>query len=127
MDVSARLEVVEAENDLLRERIAELESLLGHDFMAPIEWGLTPAETRVFGALLARELATKRAIMAAIYRDVTRDEAEIKIVDVFVCKIRKKIAAHGFKIETRWGEGYFLTPATKAAVRALIEPMGEAA
>ncbi len=39
------------------------------------------------------------------------DEAELKIVDVFVCKIRKKLSAatggDNF-IETVWGRGYVL-------------------
>ena len=39
------------------------------------------------------------------------DEPEIKIIDVFVCKLRKKLAnASGGKdyIETVWGRGYVL-------------------
>jgi two-component system cell cycle response regulator CtrA len=36
------------------------------------------------------------------------DEPEVKIVDVFVCKIRKKLAAVGLGdfIGTVWGRGY---------------------
>lgn len=37
------------------------------------------------------------------------DEQEIKIVDVFVCKLRKKIAGLGLAIETVWGRGYRLS------------------
>jgi two-component system cell cycle response regulator CtrA len=39
------------------------------------------------------------------------DEAEIKIIDVFICKLRKKLAqASGGRnyIETVWGRGYML-------------------
>jgi two-component system cell cycle response regulator CtrA len=39
------------------------------------------------------------------------DEPELKIIDVFVCKLRKKLAqATGGKhyIETVWGRGYVL-------------------
>ncbi len=40
-----------------------------------------------------------------------RDEPELKIIDVFICKLRKKIAAlsggHHY-IETVWGRGYVL-------------------
>lgn len=117
MDAAARIEGLEAENARLRDRIDQLEAAMGMDFVAPIEWRLTTAETRVFGVLMARELATKDAIMAALYRDQAKDEAEIKIVDVFVCKVRAKLKPFGFVIETQWGQGYFLTPETKAAVR----------
>ena len=41
-----------------------------------------------------------------------RDEPELKIIDVFVCKLRKKLAAAGAGatgcIETVWGRGYAL-------------------
>ncbi len=39
------------------------------------------------------------------------DEPELKIIDVFVCKLRKKLAAAtgGLNyIETVWGRGYVL-------------------
>jgi two-component system cell cycle response regulator CtrA len=39
------------------------------------------------------------------------DEPELKIIDVFICKLRKKLAeASGGKnyIETIWGRGYLL-------------------
>jgi two-component system cell cycle response regulator CtrA len=39
------------------------------------------------------------------------DEPELKIIDVFICKLRKKIAAATggcHYIETVWGRGYML-------------------
>jgi len=39
------------------------------------------------------------------------DEPELKIIDVFICKLRKKIAAAtggSHYIETVWGRGYVL-------------------
>lgn len=128
MDVDARVEALEAENETLRERIAQLEGLQGHEFMSPVEWRLTTSENRVFGCLMARDLARKEAIMAALYRDCAKDEAEIKIVDVFICKLRKKVRPFGVEVLTRWGEGYFLTAETKAAVQQMIAPpMADAA
>ena len=40
------------------------------------------------------------------------DEPELKIIDVFICKLRKKIEEHtnGKQyIKTMWGSGYKLT------------------
>ena len=48
------------------------------------------------------------------------DEPEVKIIDVFMCKLRKKLAnASGGNdyIETVWGRGYTLRPADEGAVR----------
>jgi two-component system cell cycle response regulator CtrA len=38
------------------------------------------------------------------------DEPELKIIDVFICKLRKKLqaAAGDHFIETVWGRGYVL-------------------
>jgi two-component system, cell cycle response regulator CtrA len=37
------------------------------------------------------------------------DEPDPKIIDVFVCKLRKKLAGYGeHHIETVWGRGYAL-------------------
>jgi two-component system cell cycle response regulator CtrA len=120
VDADARIEALEAEVERLQARIEQLEEAAGIRFVTPLEWRLTPAEMRVFGVLMARELATKDAIMAALYRDTGRDEAEIKIVDVLVCKIRAKLRAFDVSIQTVWGQGYRLTPPTKAKVREMI-------
>ncbi len=49
----------------------------------------------------------KEAFLNHLYGGM--DEPEIKIIDVFICKIRKKLAAAGgHPIETVWGRGYVL-------------------
>ena len=54
------------------------------------------------------------------------DEPELKIIDVFVCKLRKKLAhATGGKhyIETVWGRGYVLRdPAAMPAAKLVVRP-----
>jgi two-component system cell cycle response regulator CtrA len=48
------------------------------------------------------------------------DEPEIKIIDVFICKLRKKLAnASDGKdyIETVWGRGYVLREPTEDEAR----------
>ncbi|MCS0501595.1 winged helix-turn-helix domain-containing protein [Ancylobacter mangrovi] len=108
MDESARVEALEAESERLRQRVEQLEAAMGMDFVAPVEWRLTSSECRVFGVLLKREVATKDAIMAALYRADGREEAEMKIVDVFICKIRRKVKPFGVVIVTRWAVGWSL-------------------
>jgi len=98
--------MLEAENDRLRARISNLEEALGACFLPPLEFGLTQQEARVFGVLLHRELATKEALMAALYRDEARDEPDPKILDVYIHKLRKKLQPYGIAIETVWGQGW---------------------
>ena len=50
------------------------------------------------------------------------DEPEMKIIDVFICKLRKKLAsASGGKdyIETIWGRGYVMREQPEATATAL--------
>jgi two-component system cell cycle response regulator CtrA len=64
---------------------------------------------------------TKEMLLTSLYGGM--DEPEIKIIDVFVCKLRKKLAdASGGKeyIETIWGRGYLLRqPAAEEEVKIL--------
>lgn len=55
-------------------------------------------------ALRKNNVLTKEAILNALYGGM--DEPELKIIDVFVCKLRKKIGP-GI-VETVWGRGYCL-------------------
>lgn len=109
--------VIEAENDALRARVAALEAELTAGFVAPIEWRLTSQEAIVFRVMVARPLATKEAILTALYRDLNRDEAEPKIVDVFICKLRKKTRPFGIEIRTHWGQGFSLPDDVRARFR----------
>lgn len=116
-----------------RERIRQLEELLVPDgTRVPKEWGLTTKEARVFSHLTTRELATKQTIMQALYFDLHSDEEpQVKIVDVFVCKLRKKLKPYDVQIETFWGQGYSLVdrekyvslavPVPREDVRSLLE------
>jgi two-component system cell cycle response regulator CtrA len=60
-------------------------------------------------ALRAGSTLTKEMFLNGMYGGM--DEPELKIIDVFICKLRKKLAeASGGKnyIETVWGRGYLL-------------------
>jgi two-component system, cell cycle response regulator CtrA len=61
---------------------------------------------------------TKEMFLNHLYGGI--DEPEVKIIDVFMCKLRKKLAgASGGKnyIETVWGRGYVLRHSTEEAVK----------
>lgn len=118
MDLDRRLEVIEQENELLREQVRRLERALIDTKPLPFEWGLTGQEARLFGVMVNRRLATSDSIMAALYRDFGLDEPEEKIVDVLVCKIRKKLKPFGVTIQTIWGQGYALEDGVRSQLRS---------
>lgn len=73
---------------------------------------LTNKEYAILELLAMRKgtVLTKETFLNHLYNGI--DEPEIKIIDVFVCKLRKKLAdASGSDtnyIETVWGRGYML-------------------
>ena len=113
MDAELRIAALQERCALLEERVAALEAALLTNWCAPLEWRLTPSEERVMGVLVGRERASKEAIMAALYLDRSADAAEPKIVDVYICKIRRKVRPFGVEIVTLWGEGFALADRQK--------------
>jgi len=72
---------------------------------------LTGKEYQMFELLSLRKgtTLTKEMFLNHLYGGM--DEPELKIIDVFICKLRKKLAkATGGEhhIETVWGRGYVL-------------------
>jgi len=78
---------------------------------------LTPKEFQMLRLLCLQKggLVTKNAFLDHLYGGI--DEPEIKIIDVFICKLRKKLedALDGEPfIETVWGRGYRVLPGKAA-------------
>jgi len=72
---------------------------------------LTPSEYKVLELLSLRKnsVLTKEMCLNHLYNGLK--EPEVKIIDVFICKLRKKLAeaaGSGNHIETVWGGGYML-------------------
>jgi two-component system, cell cycle response regulator CtrA len=73
-------------------------------------------------ALRKNQTVTKEMLLNGLYGGL--DEPELKIIDVFICKVRKKIG-DGL-IETVWGRGYVLrdTSVPKVAAPLVSNPVG---
>lgn len=111
---------LEQENDALRARVRQLEELTGVSFEAPPQLGLTRNEAAIFGMLLKQKLVLRTSVMMILYAH-EQDEAEIKIVDVWICKMRKKLKSYGIEIHTQWGQGYFLPAESKSRAVTLFD------
>lgn len=76
-----------------------------------VEWqlkfGLTKLESRMAERLHASfgKSVNRDAVMNACYFD-TMDQPHPRILDIFVCRMRKKLAGSPFKIETVRGVGW---------------------
>ena len=92
---------------------------------------LTGKEYAILELMVLRKgmVLTKEAFLNHLYGGI--DEPEVKIIDVFVCKLRKKLQQAGAEnmIGTVWGRGYMIRepdpdrpvsmPGVRAAVGAL--------
>lgn len=119
-DRFAKDKILERENEELHERIAQLEGMLGQTWLPPI-FGLTSKEEQVVQSLLSSDVMTSERAMLALYSDNPDDPPDEKIIDVFVCKIRKKLEPFGVEIKTHWGRGWSMSTESKNEIRALIE------
>lgn len=121
--LAEKCDLLLAENDALRERVIQLEQALtgGYDRI-PIA-GITATEAAVLATIAGNEAGVrKEAIFNALYALRGAGEVpEIKIVDVYVCKLRKKLADRGLRIETVWGWGYRMPAESRETLEQLRE------
>jgi len=83
---------------------------------------MTGQEAKFLLTLADGALHSKEQIINALYWDRPNDIPEIKIVDVYACKVRKKLAGTGIVINTVWAGGYYLTGKEKLQAILSAEP-----
>jgi two-component system cell cycle response regulator CtrA len=106
-----------AENDYLRAQLRQLQDALGTGLRWPAEWKLSPQETALLGVLVSREIATRDAVMYALYGDDPDPPSE-RLLKVLVYKLRRKLAPRGFGIVTQRGHGLMMPVEQRARLRA---------
>lgn len=115
----ARCQLLDDENDELRERMRILTSLSEYDASLQVVFGLTGKENLIVSLLMKRDNCTREALMQIMYAHNPESGVEVKIIDVFVCKIRKKLKKYRIQITTVWGKGYLIDAVTKDRIRKL--------
>lgn len=94
----------------LQSQVEALRDATAVNFIADIQsiFRMTSKEAKTVSALLDGIPHSKEAIFSSIYFDSMYDPPEMKIVDVLICKVRKKLFPFSVKVETIWGSGYRL-------------------
>nr|WP_181181030.1 helix-turn-helix domain-containing protein [Mesorhizobium sp. B2-2-4] len=100
----ARVDSLEAQLEAVREANSPADTL-----RVQRAFGLTMHECSLLLLLSDGRPRRKEQIHSGIYSDRIDDPPEIKIIDVFICKVRKKVEPFGVVIETIWGSGYSLS------------------
>ncbi|WNV10116.1 hypothetical protein [Tardiphaga sp. 709] len=113
-----------SEIQCLRDRIEELEGLLGagkEDLDRLAVFGMPAICSVILGLLLKRVVVRREAAYVVIYGN--RPEAEqpqIKGLDVYVWRVRQRLRLHQIELKTQFRVGWYLTPDDKAKINALI-------
>lgn len=105
------------ENHLLKSRLdAVLAALDGRTRPSPV--AMSVSEEIVAQLLRDRQphTVTRSALFAVLYVfRAEADEPDMKVIDVWICKVRRKLAPLGIEIMVDWGKGYFM-PAASAEI-----------
>jgi hypothetical protein len=91
-------------------------------FLCSVVFKTTRLQSSIFAVLLKRSEVTKDQLHQVIeqLRDPNRDETDLKMVDVIICHLRRKLASFDIKINTIWGVGYRMDPDDRdRAIRAV--------
>jgi hypothetical protein len=124
--------MTEVEADALRNRMEELQALLGvgNDDVSRLLAVLdaTPQQCEMIGFMLRRSVATRTALHTVLFGARPNcDQPEIKLIDVQMVKVRKALEKVGVEVRTEWGSGGWSIPAAdKARLRRLMEGEREA-
>lgn len=123
-----RREVLENENEELRERI---KSLLyrgnEQDFSMKLKvcFSLTASEAIILNQCMKRETVRTETLMEVMYGDHHDVLPDMSIMKVFICKLRPKLKKFGVELTTAWGVGYYLNVKAKARVNELLAELSE--
>jgi DNA-binding winged helix-turn-helix (wHTH) protein len=100
-----------------RESRADFEERCTALQIALIERGvrLTASEGRILLLMTDHEMMAKGRL-----HELVAPEADMKVIDVFVCKLRKRLALLQLRIETIWGRGYRLDAASRRTLAAML-------
>lgn len=72
------------------------------------QFDLTSKEADILVLLSDGRAHSKDGILSVVYSDRIDDLPDTKIIDVWVCKIRKKISGTAIEVKTQWGSGYYV-------------------
>lgn len=105
----------------LEARVESLEAVSLAEVPSDLAGVLTSTEARLLGFLVRKPgVVSKQQLMELLYEQRSSGEVpETKVVDVFVCKIRRKLKPFGIDVATVWGQGYCLAAPDRARLKAL--------
>ncbi len=109
-----RYESVVEENRWLKEQ-------LNPPGFLPASFPLSEREEQLFKLLITRPQWTREALCNAIYiNEPDEDMPDLRMIDVLVCKIRRKLKPFEIEIKTYWGKGFGMSEAMRQRAQRII-------
>jgi len=106
--------------DFLREQNRQLrDAMIGKRAGFPFEWGLTRAEEMILNSLYTSP-NLKRTHEALLVVSRFSDDVGIKMIQVRIHNMRKKLNRHGIVINSNRGEGYELPKRSAEIIKAAL-------
>lgn len=115
-DLAGRLQAAE-------DRVIMLEQALGVDRVGDFGLlGFTAGEARIVSVLSRRVIASRYQLYSALYLDRHDhdNDPEPHIVDIYLVRIRKRLAELGVTVTTRYRQGWTLGADGRARVNNLL-------
>lgn len=85
----------------------------------------SPLEAAMLAVMLKRNEVTKEQLHSVIEQNrptAGKEETDLKMVDVMICKLRKKLKPYDLEIKTLWGMGYLISAEHRElATRLLLD------
>lgn len=117
-----RLKRVVANRDETIERLTQqVTAMRAPAFLFPSEWDLSAVEAAILAGLISRKVASREYLLAESRMAATvrsRELPTVKVVDVFISRMRRKLAPLGFEITTHWANGYSLSDEARRTLSA---------
>ena len=110
------------QTDEYRDRIEELEYLVGLPKRTLCVVHFSRIEFKMIGLFLKHELLTREFIWRVLYGGMPDcDQPNSKTIDVHLSFLRHKLCDRDIIISTDHGHGWYLTKAEKAKLEALLQ------
>lgn len=122
---------VETEVQKLRDRVQELEALLGRDRKLTdrvrIAFGIEHDQAEILALIVNRHIATYDAIFTVLYGALPEcDQPDSNVMETQVSKLRKALKDHGIKIVTNYDTGWSMSREDKNKIKRTLAALNAA-
>lgn len=120
-DLHAEIATLRNENAALKEKVRHLEDAYA-TLPWPEAWKLQPHQQRLLSAIYhaAPAILSRERCHESLGNDLFIPESDPNMVRVAIHMIRRKLAPLDVSIKTHWGQGYSISAADKAKLKAMV-------